>query len=149
MGPSQQPVVADPATLRTYATFCVRDSAYEPVLAALKAKIIDKYGTADERPSRHKVLYQDMRIGKGEWSRKFRGHTKFTYTEIEYLRRHFGAPSGWPFISWDLADANRRAHELLERTTAPRTAAPPGEPVVPTPAASSGHTERRRRGGRK
>ncbi len=128
----------------------MRDLAYEPVLTNLKAKVVDKYGRPDEHPSRHKQLYQEMGLGKDEWSRKFRGETKFTYTEIEFLRRHFGAPRGWPFIDWDLADANRRAHDLLERTAASTpSAAPPGNTINPGPAAPSGHTERRRRGGRK
>ena len=134
-----------------YASFPVRDEAYRPILANLQVKIVEKYGSADERPSRHKELYTDMRLEKGEWSRKYRGKTKFTYTEIEELRRRFGGPKGWPFIDWDLADAIGRAHALVQqaaRALLP-TPAPPGHAPNPTSAASSGQTERRRRGGQK
>jgi hypothetical protein len=126
----------------------VRDAAYEPVLAALKAKILERYGSPSERPSRHKQLYIAMALGKDEWSRKFRGHTKFSYDEIEWLRRHFEAPPGWPFISWEHAEALRNANEILRRAVQ-GTAPPREQPLAPDAAASSGHPERQRRGGRK
>ena len=145
-GQNQQPEVGHGATARTYDVFRVRDAAYEPILASLKAKIIERYGTADERPSRHKQLYQEMKIGKGEWSRKLRGHTKFTFDEINFFIRHFDAPPGWPYVSWETGSANKRALETLARLASSEA---PGVPVSPTPAVPSGHTDRRRRGGRK
>ncbi len=151
----QQPDVGPSATVRTYDGFRVakglpvwlRDPAYKPIHDRLTAKIRDEYGSPDERPSRHKGLYQDMELDKTEWSRKFRGFTKFSYDEIEFLARRFKAPPGWPFIDWHLADANRKAQELLERTI--NVPHPVGLPAPPSSAAPTGHTERRRRGGRK
>jgi hypothetical protein len=121
---------------------------YEKVLQNIQEKVVQEYGTAEERPSRHKVLYGDERLDldKSEWSRKFRGETKFTFDEISFLLDHFGAPPGWPYLSWNEADAARRAWELLERLATAGPAASPGAPGPMRPA-PSGQPERRKRRG--
>lgn len=135
--------------MRRYDGLHVPEQAYLEILANLTRAIRTKYGDPEERPSRHKQLYTEMHIGKDQWSRKFRGQTKFSFTEIEWLRQHFGAPRGWPYVEIEYAEALRRAHETLSRLIEQSPSPPPGQPIIPPSAASSGHPERRRRGSRK
>jgi len=116
---------------------------YEQALENIRAKVVDVYGPRKKRG--HKRLYETLEIGKGDWSRKWRGETRFSDEDISALVTHFEAPNGWPYISWDAATASERAMQLLERFA--MSTASPGPDVGPTAPASSGQPERRKRKG--
>jgi hypothetical protein len=140
----QQHLPVGTPTVRACAGFPVRYT-YGQILENIRAKIVEQYGEREDR--RHKELYLELGIPRDQWKRKFDGETKFNFREISALSETFEAPPGWPYISWDAADSNKRAMELLEKM-APGSTPPPEHPT-PESAAPSARPERRKRGGHK
>lgn len=100
-----------------------------------------------------KEVLEDIKVTKDQWSRKARVgptgeggiKTSFTLAEISRIADYFRAPSGWPWVDWDLASANERALEVLARGHDTR----PTEALTPTKASPSARPGRRRAGGGK
>jgi hypothetical protein len=65
---------------------------------------------------RARELYEMLGIAKPQWYLKMGGEKNhFNFDEISRIASHLGAPPGWPFIDWELADANVRAATALGR----------------------------------
>jgi hypothetical protein len=70
-----------------------------------------------DRDLEAKQLYGDLGWDKGQYSRKYRGHTPLDDEDVVKLRRLLRAPTGWPYVSVEeglLIDATKgRAAEML------------------------------------